>query len=103
MLHSEGPSRWYDRLIKTNWLLRDIVRCMGWGSHPVAKMTSVRVLISLADTCGWPLHQLGVKNSMHHYLEETKQMEQQTGFFLVKDRLGSSTEEVAWPKQCPRA
>ena len=30
---------------------------------PVAKLTSVRILISLVVTCHWPLHQLNVKNT----------------------------------------
>jgi len=29
----------------------------------VAKMTSVRIFISLVVTCHWPLHQLNVKNT----------------------------------------
>lgn len=30
---------------------------------PVAKMNSIRVLLSLVDNHGWPLHQLDVKNA----------------------------------------
>jgi len=31
-------------------------------SSPVAKMTSVQILVSLASINHWPLHQLDIKN-----------------------------------------
>jgi len=37
---------------------------------PVAKMNSIRVLLSIAANLDWPLHQFDVKNAfLHGYLE----------------------------------
>ncbi len=33
---------------------------------PVAKMTTVRTIISIAASQGWPLHQMDVKNNFLH-------------------------------------
>lgn len=44
---------------------------------PVAKISSIRLLISLASSFHWPLHQLDVKNAfLHGDLHETVYMEQ---------------------------
>ena len=37
---------------------------------PVAKMTTVRMVISIAASHGWPLHQMDVKNAFHGDLKE---------------------------------
>ena len=43
---------------------------------PIAKMNSIRILISLAANQDWPLHQLDVKNAfLHGDLEEEVYME----------------------------
>ncbi|XP_057434172.1 uncharacterized protein LOC130726869 isoform X2 [Lotus japonicus] len=48
---------------------------------PVAKLSSVRILISLAATNHWPLFQLDVKNSfLHGDLQDEVYMEQPPGF-----------------------
>jgi len=47
----------------------------------VAKMTSVRIIVSLAATYHWPLHQLDIKNAfLSDVLDEKVHMEQQPGF-----------------------
>ena len=47
----------------------------------VAKMTSVRLFISLAATHYWDLHQLDIKNVfLHDDLQEEVYMEQPSGF-----------------------
>ena len=48
---------------------------------PVAKMTFVRLFISLAATYNWNLHQLDIKNVfLHGDLQEEVYMEQPLGF-----------------------
>ena len=48
---------------------------------PVAKLTSIRLFISLAATHGWDLHQLDIKNVfLHRDLAEEVYMEQPLRF-----------------------
>ena len=48
---------------------------------PVAKMTRVRLFISLVATYNWDLHQLDIKNVfLHGNLQEEAYMEQPLGF-----------------------
>ncbi|KAK8931024.1 hypothetical protein KSP39_PZI016079 [Platanthera zijinensis] len=54
---------------------------------PVAKMSSIRIVISLAATHRWPLHQLDIKNAfLHGSLEEEVYMEQPPGFVAEGER-----------------
>ncbi|KAK1384369.1 hypothetical protein POM88_022104 [Heracleum sosnowskyi] len=47
----------------------------------MAKISSIRLLISLAASCHWPLHHLDIKNAfLHGDLHETVYMEQPPGF-----------------------
>ena len=49
---------------------------------PVAKLTSIRLFISLTTTHGWDLHQLDIKNVFFHGdLAEEVYMEQPPVFF----------------------
>jgi hypothetical protein len=51
----------------------------------VAKMNTVRILISCATNFGWPLHQLDVKNAfLHRDLHEEVYMEIPPGFSSSK-------------------
>ncbi|GAB2287196.1 Belongs to the helicase [Dionaea muscipula] len=73
---------------------------------PVVKMVSVRLLISLIASSGWPLHQLDVKNAfLHGDLQEEVYMEQPPGFVAQGEsghvyRLKKSLYGL---KQSPRA
>ena len=48
---------------------------------PIAKLTSVRLFISLAASYDWDLHQLDIRNAfLHGDLQEEVYMEQPLGF-----------------------
>ncbi|GMP39503.1 hypothetical protein CsSME_00010313 [Camellia sinensis var. sinensis] len=54
---------------------------------PVAKMNSIRVLLSLASNLDWPLHQFDVKNAfLHGDFEEEVYMDIPLGFEDVKTK-----------------
>ncbi|CAM8905580.1 unnamed protein product [Rhodiola kirilowii] len=47
---------------------------------PVVRSATVRIILSIAVTSGWPLHQLDVKNAfLHGHLSQEVYMEQQPG------------------------
>ncbi len=48
---------------------------------PIAKMITIKIIITMAITKGWSLHQLDVKNVfLHGYLQEEVYMEQPPGY-----------------------
>lgn len=73
---------------------------------PVAKMNTVRVILSLAANLGWELHQFDVKNAfLHGELEEEIYMEVPPGY---EKRMGTNTvcklkKALYGLKQSPRA
>ncbi|RVW20204.1 Retrovirus-related Pol polyprotein from transposon RE1 [Vitis vinifera] len=73
---------------------------------PVAKIASVRLLLSMAAMCSWPLYQLDIKNAfLHGDLAEEVYMEQPPGFVAQREsglvcRLRRSLYGL---KQSPRA
>ena len=73
---------------------------------PVAKMNSIRVLISLAANLDWPLHQFDVKNAfLHGDLEEEVYMSMPPGFKLATghDLVCKLNKALYGLKQSPRA
>uniref|UniRef100_A0A8R7UCU5 Reverse transcriptase Ty1/copia-type domain-containing protein n=1 Tax=Triticum urartu TaxID=4572 RepID=A0A8R7UCU5_TRIUA len=73
---------------------------------PVAKMSTVRILISCATNFGWPLHQLDVKNAfLHGDLHEEVYMEIPPGFSTPRTagKVCRLRKSLYGLKQSPRA
>ena len=73
---------------------------------PIAKMTYVRLFISLATTYNWDLHQLDMKNVfLHGDLQEEVYMEQPPGFVAQGEigRVCRLRKSLYGLKQSPRA
>uniref|UniRef100_A0A5B6ZV70 Integrase catalytic domain-containing protein n=1 Tax=Davidia involucrata TaxID=16924 RepID=A0A5B6ZV70_DAVIN len=71
---------------------------------PVAKLNSVRIIISLAANLDWPLHQLDVKNAfLHGDLAETVYMAQPPGFESKGECVCHLRKSIYGLKQSPRA
>lgn len=73
---------------------------------PFAKLTSVRLFISLVASNHWPLHQLDIKNAfLYGYLQEEVYMEQPPGFVTQgeHDKVCRLKKLLYGRKQSPRA
>src|SRR5581483_8805562 len=73
---------------------------------PVAKLSSIRLFISLAATYSWPLHQLDVKNAfLHGDLQEEVYLEQPPGFIAQGEysKVCKLKKSLYGLKQSPRA
>ena len=73
---------------------------------PVAKMNTVRILVSCAANFGWPLHQLDVKNAfLHGDLQEEVYMEIPPGFGTSETtgKVCKLRKSIYGLKQSPRA
>lgn len=70
----------------------------------VAKMTSVRIILSIAASNGWSLHQLDVKNAfLHGDLMEDIYMTPPQGLFLSSKGVCKLKRSLYGLKQAPRA
>ena len=73
---------------------------------PVAKLNTVRVLLSLAANLDWPLHQLDIKNAfLHNNLDEEIYMEVPPGYTgSIETKIVCKLERALYGlKQSPRA
>jgi hypothetical protein len=71
---------------------------------PVAKMNTVRVILSLVANFGWDLHQYDVKNAfLHGDLEEEIYMEAPPGFEFKEGMVCKLKKALYGLKQSPRA
>ncbi|GFY95385.1 hypothetical protein Acr_10g0007700 [Actinidia rufa] len=82
-------------------------RIMGATFAPVTKLTTVRVIISLAASYSWPLHQLDIKNAfLNGDLHETIYMDSPPGFRADGEYTGKVCrlrKSLYGLKQSPRA
>jgi hypothetical protein len=93
---------------KQDWLLYSQTYGIDYDETfaPVAKMNTVRILISCAANFGWPLHQLDVKNAfLHGDLHEEVYMEVPPGLasFGTKGKVCRLKKSLYGLKQSPRA
>lgn len=73
---------------------------------PVVKQTTIRTILSLAVSCGWPIHQLDIKNtSLYGDLYETVYMFQSPDFQdnTRPDNICKPRKSLYGLKQAPRA
>jgi len=71
----------------------------------VAKMNTVRIILSLAAHFGWTMHQFDVKNALHGSLEEEVYMEIPPGYGSINEgnKVCKLKKAVYGLKQSPRA
>jgi hypothetical protein len=70
--NSDGTLEWY----KARLVLHDFTKRPGIDydktSSPVVKLATIRIVLSLAISCSWPVHHLDMKNVfLHVTLSET--------------------------------
>ncbi|KAJ9693611.1 hypothetical protein PVL29_009531 [Vitis rotundifolia] len=95
-----GPDGQVDRL-KARLVAKDYTQIYGcdYGDtfSPVAKIAPVRLFLSMAAMCHWPLYQLDIKNAfLHGELLEEVYMEQPPGFVLRRSLYGLKQSPQAW-------
>jgi len=95
---------------KARWVLRGFTQCPGIDYDetfsPVVKPATVQVVLSLALSQNWPIHQLDVKNAfLHGTLTETVYCVQPSGFVNSShpDFVCRLNKSLYGLKQAPRA
>ena len=94
----------------THLVAKGFTQMVGLDYHetfaPIAKINSIRVLLSLAVKLNWPLHQLDVKNTfLNEDLEEEVFMDQPPGFEekINKRKVCKLKKSLYGLEQSPRA
>jgi hypothetical protein len=95
---------------KARWVLRGFSQCPGIDYDetfsPVVKPATIRVVLTLALSRSWPIHQLDMKNAfLHGTLNETVYCAQPTGFADSSrpDYVCRLNKSLSGLKQAPRA
>jgi len=73
---------------------------------PVARLETIRMLLSLAAQNGWTIHQMDVKSTLlNGYLEEEIFVEQREGFVIQgeEEKIYLLEKALYGLKQAPRA
>jgi len=72
---------------------------------PIVKPATIRIVLSIAASSSWPIHQLDVKNAfLHGHLDETVYCEQPPGFVdPAADHVCLLQKSLYGLKQVPRA
>ena len=104
--HSDGSLASH----KARWVVRGFSQQHGLDYDetfsPVVKPATIRVILSLAVSRSWSIHQLDVKNAfLHGHLEETVYCQQPTGFVdpTAPDHVCLLQKSLYGLKQAPRA
>ncbi|KAJ0809861.1 putative RNA-directed DNA polymerase [Helianthus annuus] len=79
---SDGTLERYKARLVVNGKSQTVgIDCEDTSSPPVVKPATIRIVLSLAVSRSWPIHQLDVKNAfLHGHLNETVFMHQPPGF-----------------------
>ena len=104
--HADGSLERY----KARWVLRGFTQRPGVDYDetfsPVVKPATVRIVITVAHSRDWPIHQHDVKNAfLHGTLSETVDCSQPTGFAdpALPDHVCRLNKSLYGLKQAPRA